>query len=132
VAVLRSFLAVHPPVRLPFDQYAKLLDDEVIYQRDLMFAVRDEGRIVGYTRLQRAPANEGLVFTGVTGVVRSHRRRGITTAIKAHAIQLIKDQGFHTIQTDNDETNPMYQINLRLGFKPFMKWIKFEKRISGS
>lgn len=56
--------------------------------------------------------------TDYTGVIPSHRRRGIATALKLCCIQYAKAHNVRTIVTGNDETNLMYQLNLTLGFKP--------------
>ena len=62
-----------------------------------------------------------------TGVVRTHRRRKIATALKVLAQQKAIEYGAKTIITDNEENNPMYQINLKLGFEPKPAWLAFEK-----
>jgi hypothetical protein len=33
------------------------------------------------------------------------------------------------IETYNEENNPMYALNLALGFKPQPAWLEFEKRL---
>ena len=69
----------------------------------------------------------GLARTGMSGTVRSHRRRGLVTALKVKTIQLLKEQGYRWLQTDNDVTNPMYQLNLDLGFKYVWSWLDYER-----
>jgi GNAT superfamily N-acetyltransferase len=56
------------------------------------------------------------LVTAITGVVPSHRRRGIATALKVTSLQQAQKLGTHAVKTDNEENNPMYQINRRLGF----------------
>ena len=56
--------------------------------------------------------------TGLTGVRREYRRRGIATALKVMALQFARENGYTEIVTDNEENNPMFQINLQLGFEP--------------
>ena len=34
------------------------------------------------------------------------------------------------IETDNEENNPMYQINLKLGYEPLPAWVDYEKKLS--
>ena len=36
--------------------------------------------------------------------------------------------GIEWIETSNEENNPMYQLNFRLGFEPAAAWLDFEKR----
>ena len=62
-------------------------------------------------------------------MARSHRRRGIATAIKVRSIRFAKDLGYRAIQTDNEENNPMYDLNLRLGFRPTKAWLQFRMEV---
>lgn len=95
---------------------------------DAWFVALDEGRYVGMSTLWRS-ANKEKLDTGITGVVRSHRRRGIATALKVHGIQFAQQYGAKTIVTENEEDNPMYQLNLMLGYRPAPGWLDFEKRL---
>ena len=63
-------------------------------------------------------SNPDKLYTGLTGVRRAYRRRGIATALKTQAIAWAKTQGASYLETDNEENNPMYQLNLALGFQP--------------
>ncbi|MEA3408886.1 MAG: hypothetical protein U9Q95_00905, partial [Candidatus Eisenbacteria bacterium] len=65
--------------------------------------------------------------TGLTGVVRSHRRKGIATALKVHGFSRAKEHGARWIETDNEEKNPMFELNLRLGFKPTPAWTEYRR-----
>lgn len=81
----------------------------------------DGDQCVGVTQLWGSEATDEKLYTGFTGVVRSHRGRGIATAMKAlslrNASHRIAASGrAPVVQTENHETNPMLQINLRLGF----------------
>ncbi|HSM55033.1 MAG TPA: GNAT family N-acetyltransferase [Candidatus Sulfomarinibacteraceae bacterium] len=68
-------------------------------------------------------------ITGVTTVRRPYRRLGIATALKIHAIRFAKQQGVQEIFTTNDSQNPMYQLNLKLGFQPLPSWLRVEKEL---
>ena len=67
--------------------------------------------------------------TNVTAVRREWRRKGIATALKVHIIQYAQAQGVSEIFTSNDAQNPMYQLNLRLGFEPLPSWVRVEKSL---
>jgi GNAT superfamily N-acetyltransferase len=83
---------------------------------DAWILAMDGDQLVGMTYMSRF--NDEDCLTNLTGVVRSHRRRGITTAMKVTAFKIVQDMGFKRILTNNEENNPMYQINLRFGFEP--------------
>jgi GNAT superfamily N-acetyltransferase len=70
------------------------------------------------------------MHTGLTAVSRSHRRRGLATALKVRTITHAQAQGCRRIITDNEENNPMYQLNLQLGFRPLLNFMDFEKEIA--
>ncbi|HYN89501.1 MAG TPA: GNAT family N-acetyltransferase, partial [Ardenticatenaceae bacterium] len=67
--------------------------------------------------------------TGVTTVRREYRRRHIATALKVRAIRFAREQGAREILTNNDAGNPMYQLNLKLGFEPQPSWVRVEKKL---
>lgn len=59
------------------------------------------------------------VFTELTGVLTNYRRRKLCLALKAAAMTDLKKCGFKRILTGNEMHNPMYTINLNMGFVPF-------------
>jgi hypothetical protein len=67
--------------------------------------------------LWRHAAGRHKLNTGLTGVLRSHRRRGIATALKVCAMSFARDYGAIEVDTDNEENNPMLQLNYQLGFR---------------
>ena len=89
----------------------------------------EEGDYVGVSMLGISQAEPDKLNTWLTGVRRAYRRRGIALATKLHAIDFARKRGTRTITTDNEENNPMYQINLRLGFERKPTWFDFEKKL---
>jgi len=89
----------------------------------------DRDRWVGMSALWMSQAEPDKLNTGLTGVVRSHRRKGIATAMKVRAIDFAQRYGARLIETDNEENSPMYALNLALGFTPQPAWLQFEKRL---
>jgi len=73
--------------------------------------------MVGRTGLKPSPADGRYGNTSLTGVRRSHRRRGLATALKAIHLARARQRGIQWVFTDNEKDNPMLQINLQLGFK---------------
>jgi GNAT superfamily N-acetyltransferase len=70
---------------------------------------------------------EGHWNNGLTGVLRKYRRIGLATALKVRAIEHVKGAGGIVISTSNDENNPMYQLNMQLGFEPRPALLTFER-----
>lgn len=104
---------------------------EIMRKRDhdLMFFALDGQHIVGYSRVAITEMTPELAETGISGALRAYRRRGIVTALKVMGIEALKGRGVKSLLTDNDEKNPMYQLNLQLGFKPAWTWLSYERRI---
>ena len=68
-----------------------------------------------------------LLEQGITGVRRAYRRMGLATALKLRTLDYAKAHGAKFIRTDNEENNPMYQLNLDLGFRPKPGFLVYEK-----
>ena len=115
-----------------FEHFAAGFLENPNFNPDAIFVAREGGQLVGTTGFWRPEAFNGTLFTILTGVVRSHRRQGIALALKVVSIRWAKAYGATLIETDNQEDNPMYQLNLRLGFKPKAAWMDFHKRIAGA
>jgi len=64
------------------------------------------------------------------GVVRSHRRKGVATALKVRTFKIAAERGYKHIDTDNEENNPMYDLNVQLGFKLKPQWLVFKKSLA--
>jgi hypothetical protein len=45
-------------------------------------------------------------------------------------IAYAQQRGATRIVTNNEENNPMYQINVKLGFKPTPAWLELHKRLT--
>ena len=68
-------------------------------------------------------------WTGGLGVLKKFRRKGIATALKIKAIEVLIKKGVTEVRTDNEENNPMYKINVALGFKPVPFSLDYSKKI---
>jgi GNAT superfamily N-acetyltransferase len=90
----------------------------------------DNGRYVGQSDLANENQDREHLGTGYTGVHPDYRRRGIATVLKARCIQCAQELGVKTIATGNDSANPMYQLNLQLGFKPVPGDLLYEMRLA--
>lgn len=92
------------------------------------FVALDGDEFVGLSAVTVRPSQRDNLHTSISGVEASHRRRGICTALKLHVIEFAQRRGAIEIDTDNEENNPMFQINLRLGFTPRPAWLCYELR----
>ncbi|MGB0384683.1 MAG: GNAT family N-acetyltransferase [Ardenticatenaceae bacterium] len=117
-----------PRTQRPFEQFAKNFKGPN-YDPEAWFVALDNGECVGYSSFYVTPATKEKLYTRITGVARSHRRMGLATALKVRAIEFAQQYGAQQIETDNEENNPMYQLNLMLGFKPAPGWLTLEKKI---
>jgi mycothiol synthase len=117
-----------PIQKMPFEQYMSEVEGPWGMPESWFIAV-DDGRYVGMSQLWRIPAQPRRLQTGLTGVARSHRRRGLATALKVRAITGAKEMGFESIRTDNEENNPMYLLNVKLGFRPIPSWLAYRKQL---
>lgn len=104
------------PTRPTLERYAQLLDVPD-FEPDSWFVARHGDAWVGMSTLSTDPSVPGVFFTGITGVRRGYRRRGIATALKLRGIEFVRNRGGRTIETDNEENNPMLELNLALGFE---------------
>ncbi len=89
----------------------------------------DQGRYVGVSALADEYEDRTRLATDYTGVIPSYRRRGIATALKLCCIHYAHTHGANTIRTGNDAANPMYQLNVGLGFKPVPSELLFELKL---
>ena len=107
-----------PFVPPPFEQFTRsYLKDPEFDPNTVWIAVKN-GAWLGLTSLWIASGDPNKAYTGLTGVLRPARRQGVATALKLHALAYAKCNGIKVVQTDNEENNPMFQINLALGFTP--------------
>ena len=105
--------------RMPFQQALKLQIDfeDNCYGTEIVAVKNDE--YIGSTDISvyhRADPHKG--WTGGLGVLKNFRRKGVATAIKIKAIEKLLEKGVTEVRTDNEKNNPMYKINVALGFKP--------------
>ncbi|MEM7034101.1 MAG: GNAT family N-acetyltransferase [Chloroflexota bacterium] len=124
-----------PPVRETLPQFQKRFE-RASFRADAWFVAVDEtngmreaGVYVGATHLWLNVDNVEKVRTGQTGVLSSHRRCGVATALKLRALDFAKQLGAKVVTTNNAANNPMFQINLSFGFKPEPAWLEYRKEL---
>ena len=81
------------------------------------YIVLEGKKWVALSTYNRGDTITDTVSTELTGVLPEYRRKSICTALKVYALVDLKKKGFKKVFTSNEENNPMYKINLMLGFK---------------
>ncbi len=106
----------------PFEIFLRRLENSLSRIPETYIIAVDGDQMVGQSGIYKTDASQELLFTGVTGVLRTHRRRGLALAMKTIALTYAKenlpapDGRARKILTENEENNPMFTINERLGF----------------
>lgn len=116
-------LPTEVPVEAP--SYDVWLEEEI--PGPIAFIAVDQGEVVGFAALlDRGP---GRLEHGLTATRRSHRRRGIATALKRTEIAWAAANGYHELITfTQDQNEGMQAINLALGYLPLPAWISMRRR----
>ena len=114
---------------LPLDEYTQQIEGNPRWDMSQMLIAMDGAEAVGLTRAIVPQHGLNRFGTGMTGVLRSHRRRGIALALKVASMRKIADVGGEIIEANNEENNPMYQINMKLGFQPIEASVDYELAI---
>jgi GNAT superfamily N-acetyltransferase len=100
-----------------FEDWRRMALESKHFLPEGFFAALDGDRIVGTSALWLS-SREGTLETGLTGVLRDYRRKGIALALKLTALEFAKRYGAREVRTDNATTNrPMLAINEMLGFE---------------
>lgn len=126
---------IDPPRKEPYDEFLKTFEHPNFWAEGWQMAIDpaagdDEvGAYVGVSMLGKNPPMPERIHTWLTGVVRSHRRKGIALAMKLRNIEFAIAQGGKTIRTDNEENNPMLGINITLGFQAIPAGVAYEKEL---
>jgi mycothiol synthase len=94
----------------------------------ISFAAMEDGEMVGFAGLIERDA-PGLLEHGLTATRRTHRRRGIATALKQTQVAWAAANGYRELITFTQDRNEgMQAINLALGFEPQPAWISMRRR----
>jgi GNAT superfamily N-acetyltransferase len=87
------------------------------------FIALDGDDWVGLSELRETRGAEWPLFPGLTGVLPSHRGRGIATALKVLGLRWARAAGYSRLRTNNAEANiPMLTANRRVGFERWASW----------
>ena len=115
-AIEQDIPSSEPAVRDSFEEFQKVWERSNLVQ-DAWFVALDKGEYVGMTELWSNQADPDLFDIGLTGVLRSHRRRGIAMALKLRGIEFAQKKGIRELRTWNASHNEgILAVNRRLGF----------------
>ncbi len=127
--LLMDMPSVDPHDPPAFELWRKRMLQSPRFLPELNLVALDGEDLIGLSNFWRSQV-PGQVGTGLTGVLTSHRRRGIATALKVRALSAARAAGFRSTITWNAAENAgMLGINTRLGFLPAKAWIEMEKVI---
>jgi GNAT superfamily N-acetyltransferase len=107
--------------------YSEWLEKERHAHRAVTFVALDRGEVVGYAALTLLEGMPQRLENYLTAVKKSHRRRGIATALKQAEIAWAAEHGYTEIVSDMvDGNTAMRAVNARLGFRPLPAWVVVE------
>jgi GNAT superfamily N-acetyltransferase len=111
--------------RRTFDDWRKRNLEHLSLFVEGYFVALDRGRYVGTTQFWHAPEKDRL-RTGLTGVRRDYRGRGVAFGLKVRALEFARERGYRFVDTENASTNVgMLSINERLGFLKRPAWVHY-------
>ncbi|MFN2471949.1 MAG: N-acetyltransferase family protein [Gaiellaceae bacterium] len=116
---------------LPEPVPAPAWDDWVREEFDgpIAFAAVEDGRLVGYAALMAQPV-DGLLEHGLTACLRTHRGRGIGTALKRAQIAWAARNGYRELITfTQDGNDAMRAVNEKLGYEEQPAWLTMRHNV---
>lgn len=116
---------------LPEPTPAPAWDDWVREEFDgpIAFAAMEEGRLVGYAALL-SRARPDLLEHGLTACLRTHRGRGIGTALKRTQIAWAAANGYRELITfTQDRNDTMQAVNRKLGYIGQPAWLTMRREL---
>ncbi len=128
MAIINEIPVPDAPTPQPIDEFYRVYDHPN-YIPDGWFIALDGDEWVGNSSMWKVSGQDDRLDVNVTGVLPSHRRKGIATALKLKTFEYAQRHGVRYIKTGNEENNPMYALNLMLGFKPKPGWLTFRKEL---
>ena len=94
-----------------------------------LLVLNPEGDYIGCTKLEVDHSEPEKCWTENLGIIKEYRRKKLATVLKIEALKRLQKRGFSEIRTDNEENNPMYKINVNLGFEAVPFSLEYMKEI---
>ena len=106
-----------PATPFTFETFSKFFFGAPDFSFDATFVALHGADMVGLTHFWTSDTTADL-DTGLTGVQRAYRGKGVATALKIRALRYAKKVSATKVTTDNDTNNAsMLAVNEKLGFK---------------
>lgn len=123
-AIRMDVPSADPRTPLDFARFVKShLESSDTLPDGYFVALSPSGEYIGQTALWK-DAGDGILHTGVTGLLPEWRGKGIAQALKVRALTWAKEQGAKGVITFNESNNiRMLKINLAMGFVQKPAWI---------
>lgn len=114
----------------PYEEWVTLFGGRGFRAESFFLAIAPDGEYAGISMLFHREASPEL-STGLTGVRRDWRRKGIALALKLRAIAYARSIGAPAIRTENAAQNVgMLAINQALGFQRLPAFVSFKKQLA--
>lgn len=125
-AIRLDIPSAEPRTPLNFERFVKShLEASDSLPDAFLVALSPSGAYIGVSNLW-ADSGDGILHTGVTGLLPEWRGKGIAQALKVTALTWAKAQGAKGVRTFNESNNiRMLKINLAMGFVQKPAWIDF-------
>ncbi len=115
---------------LPLEDFLRQKVENPAFTPDASHVAVHGEEWAGLSELFIDPNHPQVGGTGLTGVTRPWRRKGLATALKLKVLRRAKAKGVRRVITDNEENNPMFQINLMLGFRAQPAWLGWQLNLA--
>jgi GNAT superfamily N-acetyltransferase len=114
---------------LPYDLFRQRLESPNTVAQGF-FIARDGERLIGLSALERMEGQASQAVQWWTAVLPAYRRQGIATALRLCTIDAAQRQGFQTLITYTEHTDPlMLALNEKLGFRRWFGYVTLEKTL---
>src|SRR5262245_20846232 len=117
---------------IPFEEWMVAMVDAPGALSDGWVLAREGDAYVGLTVLDARGGEPACVHQGFTGVLPSHRGRGIASVLKVRAAAWARGRGYLRIRTDNSCLNgAMLRVNEKVGFRTVSERVSMERTLEG-
>ncbi len=119
-----------PYTPMEYEKFEIMANDPEASDHNWFFVAIDPhtNQYIGLTMLFPSKAKKESSFTGLTGILPDYRRRGIASALKLTSFDHARANGVRYIHTDNEENNPMGQLNREMGFRDIFSMVSHERK----